>query len=120
MVQKQLEKVKQQHIVIYAGFDRTWDDIIQDWNASNEEYEATDITNATLTMIITDNQGTTFLTKTNGSGITITDAPNGVYEVEFADIDTDSDDRGVYTYQIVCQLEGGEKYPTLGGIFTIV
>lgn len=119
MVEKQLEKVKQQHILIVAGFDRTWEDVVQDWNASTELYEATNIVGATLTMTITDNQGALFLTKTNASGITITDGANGEYEIEFADTDTNSDDRGVYTYQITCQLTGGEKYPILEGIFTV-
>lgn len=120
MVEKQIETVKKQNITIIAGFDRTWEDVVQDWNASTEVYEATNITGATLTMTIVDNQGVTFKTYTNGAGITITTPADGEYEVEFLATDTVIANRGVYTYQIECVLSGGTKYPILEGLLHIV
>jgi hypothetical protein len=77
------------------------------------------ITGASLTFTISDENDVVLLTKTVGSGITITDAANGVFEIVITDTDTTSTDIGKYYHSIVYEPVSGGKYLLAYGIFDI-
>jgi hypothetical protein len=77
------------------------------------------ITGASFTFTIQDADEVQLLQYTVGSGITITDAVNGVWRLLIPDTDTDSDDAGTYYYTTVYEPSGGGKYLLAYGLFEI-
>lgn len=60
--------------------------------------------------------GDELITKTSGSGISITDATNGVLAVAISRTDTTDLDPGVYYYEIARTDSGGEAVLTYGTV----
>lgn len=60
------------------------------------------------------------ITKTLGSGITVTDGPNGVFEVQIDAADTASLSAGKYKHQARVTYSGGDKETVIQGAAVIV
>lgn len=78
----------------------------------------TNITGWTLQFMVKKQYGdaTAQITKTVGSGITITDATNGVFTVAIARADTSGLDPGVYVFDIQRTNAGNQTVLTIGNL----
>ena len=115
----QFAETYKDNLILKAGYDRTYRGVAHAWDTTTETYEVADITSATLTMTVTDSSGAEKWSKTNGSGITLTDPSNGVFEVEFEDTDSTTTDIDTYDYIIEITTSTGLKYLMVTGKFEV-
>jgi len=115
----QFEETYKDNLILKSAYDRTFRGVAKAWNTTTESYEVTDIAGATIVMKVTDSSGNVKWTKTNGSGVTIIDAANGVFHVTFEDTDSTSADNGLYDYTIDITTSTGLKYLMVTGKFEV-
>jgi len=79
---------------------------------------AVNIAGAAIAWVLaTDLGGTTLVSKSVGSGITITNGPGGIFTVSLAEADTDALDNGWYYHEAQVEDTSGNKtYVTTGWI----
>lgn len=86
-------------------------DFTLEFTAKNAAGAAIDLTSATIKWSMKeteDEEAAALISKaTGGSGITITSAANGVFEVEIEDTDTEDLDVGTYVHEATITLSGG-------------
>ncbi len=98
---------------LFIGEDRTLRFTVVDANDA-----AVDITGYALEWVMRERPGSDMatLTKTTGSGITITDGPNGLCEVAIADANTLALDPGTYFHTLRRTDDGSETVLSFGDV----
>lgn len=91
----------EQDCELYAG-----DDHILEYTITDENNAPLDITGATITWIAWDG-ATAVITKSTSSGISITDAPGGVFRLTLAPTDTYALTPKAYTHGASISIEAG-------------
>lgn len=106
----------QQNIEIYRGDNRTFLVAVKDGDGA-----VVDITGASIKFSVKEEISDTdyVIQKTVGSGITITGAANGIYEVYLVPADTQNIDVGVYEYDSELTTAAGNVYTLIRGEFTV-
>lgn len=105
-----------QNVEIYRGDNRTFQVTVKDGDGV-----AVDITGAAIKFSVKEEISDTDyeIQKTVGSGITITDAANGIYEVYLLPADTQNMGVGIYEYDSELTTAGGNVYTVVRGEFTV-
>ena len=99
-------------IKFYVGQSMTYELCVLD-----EDTEAAiNITNSLLYLTVRECDGGDViiaLTSTPAAGITITDAINGLADIDFSPSDTSALSAGTYIYDAWIELESGKRYPII-------
>jgi len=102
---------------IRSGWYLTEDKTLQ-FSVTDTAGNAVNITGWALDWTLYDSAGSAEVNKTDGSGITITDGPNGVLEVQVDAADTSSSAAGAYT-QVLKRTDVGSVEVLAVGQVTI-
>ena len=105
-----------QNIEIYRGDNRTFKVTVKDGDGV-----VVDITGASIKFSVKEEISDTsyVIQKTVGSGINITDAANGEYEVYIVPADTQNLDTKVYEYDSELTTSAPKVYTVVRGEFTV-
>jgi len=99
---------------MYAGDDKTLIVTVKDRNG-----DAVVITSATIKWQASRSQGkASVISKTTSSGITISDGPNGVFEITIDDTDTE-DLKGLYYHEAEVTFADGSISTVMAGTMRI-